>query len=1252
MKNISFIFLILFYLNSFAQIPLINIEKNIFKMDTIFEKEAISKSYYRAFNRWFRQADFDNDGKLDYLLQPYQNKNRGGIISILYNKSSNGKIQFINNNSSNLYSEGDPGLFDVGDVDKDNDIDILLPTQNYHGSVENKEYSWYTTPSSPDHTFDKLFLNNQNGTFKKLLFPDNFNTESGRLIDIDGDSNKDILINNYFKPREADPLHQDQNLIYKYKLVNGELIRNTTFRGNDLDILSRIVQSSEIGNKLFLPLEKRMNDFRDSIFIISFNKGDSLSLLNKHDTIAIITSPKQIKDSYSYNYLPVNDYGIHIVDLDKNGTFEVVTQEFTQIKDSSGKTVEPNIGLSHTRIQVYDKSGNISNKWLDSSLQYDPVRIAHGNGIILEDLNRDGLIDILPVNGWGWWSWDNGDTTIGKELKNRRIILNTGKKFESFNVKFNNETEYQTTKSASFFYPIFTDNTSPARILYLKEGGETSNSSFNETNGLLNLDFSQFKFPCSDFSPEINIRGSLAIPYDKLSTTVYLDSTEGIQTFWYSGNQLISNTGTYTFNKEGTYRVKRINVSGCFTEKDIVIIKSPQVVVKTETTNFTFTNLPPDLGVENNGQGMGGALNEATSGALMYSYLGKENIIVIPSYSNKPLSPLHFVKENNKWNFRKYYSQITMGNARNYVFIDSLTIAYADHGLENGNPWPFGDIYTVKNQSDSLNWKKVSKFKSFYHSVAHGDINNDGLYDLIGLHMGSYNEWKGSGGLHPYTQKADGSFSENDNIIIKESFSGENTGQGSVAIYDLLGDKRPEIIKAQYGGDSTNPYGYAIFAYDSLTKIYRCVKTPINKGVFSKSKQGSTSIKFADFNKDGLVDMAIASEGYPGGLIQIWDGKGDGDFKAGQILNYPDVVSTGYPDSSNTFREFEIADIDNDGFQDILVHPFHFGNKFRINPGPLNNSNPRGWNGVGVYINFSIWKNSGGLFYMLPDTLKSIGTYPGFMKGFFVNNKLRFFGFEQNQNGSNLHAVKLHEYSITFCENLIKPTFNTTKYSFCNGDSLKLSITNVSKGDTLKWYFGSKSDISNVANITFTDSSKVFVTRTDSIGCIISSDTIQLKKYGIPSSPALVRDSENNLVASITGITWYKDGVKIADTSQKIKPSTNGIYTATTTQNGCTSALSQGYYYLTNAVANLPNGEYFKISPNPTSGELNINYKISSSRNIIISVFDINGRAVLLNRKVESGSKLNLGTISKGNYIIQVKDDSGKFITSQKLVKE
>jgi len=239
-----------------------------------------------------------------------------------------------------------------------------------------------------------------------------------------------------------------------------------------------------------------------------------------------------------------------------------------------------------------------------------------------------------------------------------------------------------------------------------------------------------------------------------------------------------------------------------------------------------------------------------------------------------------------------------------------------------------------------------------------------------------------------------------------------------------------------------------------------------------------------------------------------------------------------------------------------------------------------------------------------------------------------------------------------YCNFSVKPTFNTSKYSFCPGDSLKLSITNVNKGDTLKWYFGTKSDLTNVANKTFTDSTKVYVTRTDSIGCIISSDTIQLKKYAIPSSPSLSRDADNNLVSNSTGNIWYKDGVKIADTTQKIKPTSNGIYTATTTQNGCTSSISQGYYYLTNAISNLSNGEYFKIAPNPTSGDLNINYRFSSNKDVYISVIDINGRNVILNKKITSGNKINLGSVSKGNYIIQVKDKNGRLITSQKVVKE
>jgi hypothetical protein len=179
----------------------------------------------------------------------------------------------------------------------------------------------------------------------------------------------------------------------------------------------------------------------------------------------------------------------------------------------------------------------------------------------------------------------------------------------------------------------------------------------------------------------------------------------------------------------------------------------------------------------------------------------------------------------------------------------------------------------------------------------------------------------------------------------------------------------------------------------------------------------------------------------------------------------------------------------------------------------------------------------------------------------------------------------------------------------------------------------------------------LYVTRTDSIGCVVSSDTIQLSKTSRPTSPSLLRDADNNLVANINGITWYKDGVKIADSTQKIKPTSNGNYTATTTQNGCTSGASANYYYLTSAVANLSTDEFFKISPNPTNGEIYLNYNIRSTKDVYINVIDMSGRIIITNRKVNSGSKLNLGASRKGNYIIQVKDKSGRLLTTEKLIK-
>ena len=237
------------------------------------------------------------------------------------------------------------------------------------------------------------------------------------------------------------------------------------------------------------------------------------------------------------------------------------------------------------------------------------------------------------------------------------------------------------------------------------------------------------------------------------------------------------------------------------------------------------------------------------------------------------------------------------------------------------------------------------------------------------------------------------------------------------------------------------------------------------------------------------------------------------------------------------------------------------------------------------------------------------------------------------------------------CDNT-KPAFNTTKYSLCTGDSLKLTVSNINKGDSLKWYYGTKSDITNVSNKTFTDSTKLFVTRTDSLGCVISSDTVQIKKYGIPSAPSITRDTANFLLSGAMGTTWYKDGSAITDTAQKYKPATPGSYTAKTTTNGCISVMSSAYYYLVTDIINLSKDEFIKLAPNPFINQLNFDFVVKGYQRLNLEVFDIaSGTKVASQPNLTAGTKITLGQLSAGTYVIKVSSNDGKINYQFKMIK-
>jgi hypothetical protein len=192
-----------------------------------------------------------------------------------------------------------------------------------------------------------------------------------------------------------------------------------------------------------------------------------------------------------------------------------------------------------------------------------------------------------------------------------------------------------------------------------------------------------------------------------------------------------------------------------------------------------------------------------------------------------------------------------------------------------------------------------------------------------------------------------------------------------------------------------------------------------------------------------------------------------------------------------------------------------------------------------------------------------------------------------------------------------------------------------------------------VSNKTFTDSTRLFVTRTDSIGCVISSDTVQIKKIATPTAPTLSRDTSNSLISNaLIGNTWYKDGTLIPDTTQKFKPTSPGSYTVKTTQNGCTSSMSSSYYYLVTDIVQLNNGQYIKLAPNPFINQINLDFNIKGYLRLNVEVFELTtGNRVLSKQGLQAGTPIILNELSSGTYIIKVTSNDSKIVQQFKMLR-
>lgn len=162
------------------------------------------------------------------------------------------------------------------------------------------------------------------------------------------------------------------------------------------------------------------------------------------------------------------------------------------------------------------------------------------------------------------------------------------------------------------------------------------------------------------------------------------------------------------------------------------------------------------------------------------------------------------------------------------------------------------------------------------------------------------------------------------------------------------------------------------------------------------------------------------------------------------------------------------------------------------------------------------------------------------------------------------------------------------------------------------------------------------------------------------ASTPTISTSGKNLLSSITNAKsyqWYLDGATmnnaIADT---VYPYKQGSYTVSVTDSVGCSLTSAAYNFTVTAVNNVNNNDIgLKVSPNPSSGNFNVNFTLPSASNVDIELIGSTGQIYLTKHySALTGTfseTFNSGNVATGTYILKVQAGNNTYWTKVLIVR-
>jgi hypothetical protein len=311
---------------------------------------------------------------------------------------------------------------------------------------------------------------------------------------------------------------------------------------------------------------------------------------------------------------------------------------------------------------------------------------------------------------------------------------------------------------------------------------------------------------------------------------------------------------------------------------------------------------------------------------------GKKRVFIFPTlfYLPTQLPGIEFVETSaDTFSMTRFLDDVTMGNARDWKLFDignasEKKFVIVDHGSELASgyqDWPFGYVWVATDSGTGFNFKKISSIAAFNHSVAVGNLTNTGRDDVVAINMG-VKPGGISNSLHRFSQTA------NDVFTPDVSFASDNQfgASGAVAIADLIGDGALEVVQGGYLINKDYPaieWGAIRIWNKKADGSYSIAATLPREGNFVG--MGATQITPVDIDNDGLTDLVVFLEGatpdsttrYNAIGVEIY--KNLGGFKFTRATDQL-LAQSVWRTTEFQARELAVADINGDGYKDIVFH--------------------------------------------------------------------------------------------------------------------------------------------------------------------------------------------------------------------------------------------------------------------------------------------------------------------------------------------